>query len=120
VTENIKRGLSDKETFFLSTLSSSGKKIFTIEDAANILDISNNALDNLLYKLAKKKWILRIQRGKYIIVPLDAGYSANYLSDSFYIASSLVSPYYIGYWSALNFYSFTQTKKRYIYKKVKV
>lgn len=108
MTKNIKRGLGDKETFFLSTLSSNGLKIFTVEDAANILDISQNALDNLLYKLAKKKWILRIQRGKYLIIPLDAGYEANYLSDSFYIASSLVSPYYIGYWSALNFYSFTE------------
>ncbi|MBM3239550.1 hypothetical protein FJZ31_24930 [Candidatus Poribacteria bacterium] len=108
MTQNIKRGLGDKETRLLSTLMADGKPIFTIDDAAKILEISRNALDNLLYKLAKKKWLLRIQKGQYLIVPLQAGYEANYLEDGFLIASFLIEPYYICYWSALNFYGYTE------------
>jgi predicted transcriptional regulator of viral defense system len=108
MTQNIKRGLGDNETRLLSTLMANGKEIFTVDDAVLILDISRNSLDNLLYKLAKRKWILRIQKGKYLIIPLEAGYEANYLFDSFLIASFLIEPYYIGYWSALNFYGLTE------------
>jgi predicted transcriptional regulator of viral defense system len=62
----------------------------------------------LANNLTKKKWVIVLKRGVYLIVPLSAGTKSQYTEHEFVIASHLVSPYYIAYWSALNFYGFTE------------
>ena len=49
------------------------------------------------------------KKGLYIIVPLDIGVKGadSFIMHNFVIASKLVEPYYIGYWSALNYYGFS-------------
>ncbi|NIA30540.1 MAG: hypothetical protein GWP06_11590 [Actinobacteria bacterium] len=56
-----------------------------------------------------KKWVLKLKRGLYIIVPLDIGVKGadSFIMHNFVIASKLVEPFYIGYWSALNYYGFS-------------
>lgn len=72
------------------------------------LRCSYNYAKVLANNLAKKKWIILLNRGVYLIVPLSAGSKPHYTEHEFVIASHLVSPYYIGYWSALNFHKFTE------------
>jgi predicted transcriptional regulator of viral defense system len=62
----------------------------------------------LANNLAKKKWVIILRRGVYLIVPLSAGVKSRYTEHEFVIASYLVSPCYIAYWSALNFHRFTE------------
>jgi predicted transcriptional regulator of viral defense system len=56
--------------------------------------------------LIQKKWILHLKRGLYAIVPLDIGIkgSEDFIFHNFIIASHLTSPYYIAFWSALNYH----------------
>ena len=105
-TELYRKGLGKKESFLISSLSRDDKQIFTIEDAKAI--IGENA-KNSIYNLVRKKWILKLKRGLYTIVPLDIGVKGadSFVMHNFVIASKLVEPYYIGYWSALNFYGFS-------------
>lgn len=103
---NPRRTLSEKETLVLTELSYLGKTIFTLDDIKRLIPNTRNVLD----KLVRKKWLLKIRRGVYVIVPLNAGKEGadNYTIHSFVIGSVLVEPYYIGYWSALNYYGFTE------------
>jgi predicted transcriptional regulator of viral defense system len=107
-TENIRAGLSRNESLLLSSLSEKGKTIFKIEDIRTELSCSYGYAKVIANNLAKKKWILVLRRGTYLVVPLSAGVKSHYTEHEFVIASHLVSPYYIAYWSALNFYGFTE------------
>ncbi|NOX71778.1 MAG: hypothetical protein GXO64_03715 [Candidatus Micrarchaeota archaeon] len=105
-TEQYREGLTGKESFLISTLARSDKKFFTIEDAKAI---AGEQAVRMLVNLVKKKWILKLKRGLYIIVPLDIGVKGadSFIMHNFAIASKLVEPYYIGYWSALNYYGYS-------------
>jgi len=56
--------------------------------------------------LIRKKWVLQLKRGLYAIVPLDIGVKGaeSFIVHDFIVASYLVEPYYIGFWSALNYH----------------
>lgn len=108
MTKNVKRGLGNSEVYLLSIMLSKEKTSFTIEEAMEISGYERRKLINTLYKLTKKGWLLRIERGKYQIIPLESGTSPVYMEHSFILASTLIDPYYIGFWSALNYYGCTE------------
>ena len=99
------KGLSKREAYLLRSLARMDKKIFSIEDAKSIIKNPNK----ILFNLSRKGWILRLKRGLYVLVPLEIGPKGAdaYIIHDFLIVPHLVNPYYIGYWSALNYYGFT-------------
>ena len=80
---------------------------FTFEEGLIISGLGRKSLRDLLYKMEKQGYIERIERGKYIIVPLGAE-KGKYTLHEFVIGSLLVKPYVIAYWSALHFYGLTE------------
>lgn len=106
--ENVRAGLSRNESLLLSSLSERDKTIFSLKDVIDELTCSYKYAKAIANNLAKKKWIIILRRGTYLIVPLSAGVKSHYTEHEFVIASHLVSPYYIAYWSALNFHGFTE------------
>ena len=107
-TENVRAGLTRNESLLLSSLSEKGKTIFRIEDIVSELRCSYGYAKVLANNLRKKKWTILLRRGVYLISPLSAGVKSHYTEHEFTVASSLVTPYYIAYWSALNFHVFTE------------
>ncbi len=91
---------------FLSKLAKKGET-FTIGDAYEITRISKPYLRKLLHRLEKKGAIERIERGKYIIIPLSSE-KGKYTLNEFVIGSLLIEPCAIAYWSALNYYGLTE------------
>lgn len=93
----------------LLALSTENKSIFTISDAQKILMTSLPATRNLLKDLVKKKWLIRVRPGKYLIVPLSAGEKAEFSENWYVIAKYLIepSPYYISHYSALDIHEMT-------------
>ncbi|WP_461864097.1 type IV toxin-antitoxin system AbiEi family antitoxin domain-containing protein [Thermococcus sp.] len=83
------------------------KRVFTIEEAAKITGLDRNTLKVLLSRLEKRGWVERIEKGKYIIIPLGAE-KGEYTLHEFIIGSLLVKPSAIAYWSALNYHGFTE------------
>ncbi len=85
----------------------SKKKAFTMEDAEQISHANKDVLKVILSRLEKKGWIERIEKGKYVIIPLGAE-KGKYTLHEFVLGSYLVDPCIISYWSALNYYGFTE------------
>lgn len=103
-TRKYKQGLSKKESFLISSLARGNKNVFTIEDARGIVKDNTK---KIMHSLIQKKWVLPLKRGLYVIVPLDIGVRGadSFVMHNFVIASYLTEPYYIGFWSALNYHS---------------
>ena len=83
------------------------KKVFTVEEAAKISGIDKNVLKALLSRLEKRGWVERIEKGKYMVIPLGAR-KGEYTLNEFVIGSLLVNPSAIAYWSALNYHGLTE------------
>ncbi len=102
-TKEYKKGLNKRESFLISSLARADKNIFTLADAKRI--VKKNTKE-LMHSLIEKKWVLPLKRGLYVIVPLDVGVKGadSFIVHNFVIACNLVRPYYIGFWSALNYH----------------
>lgn len=99
--------LSKKETEFLTTFSASGKRVFTYQQVADFWQ-SKVAATNTLGRLVRKGWLQRLERGLYMIIPLEAGPERLWSENAFVLASSLISPGAVAYWSALRFWNMTE------------
>ena len=93
----------------ISILEELAKKgdTFSIENVLSTTNIQKEVLWVILSRLEKKGWIERIEKGKYMIIPLGAE-KGKYTLNEFVIGSLLVNPYSVAYWSALNFYGLTE------------
>jgi len=106
--------LSDTEASLLTELAGNGKEIFTTRDAYRILGPGKPTRDALV-RLVDKGWLQRIEKGKYLIVPLEAGPDRVWAEDALVIAAHLVSPSLVAYWSALRYWNFTDQVPRVTY-----
>ncbi len=102
------RTLSERESYLLSTLSAAGRTVFSVEDARAILGGSDASIRKLLHRLHRKRWIRRLERGKYLVLPLAAGPEPQWAEHEYLIAASLVEPYYLAYATALSYYGYTE------------
>jgi len=109
------RSLGDKGSHLLTELSRQGKRLFTTEDAAKIYGSGDGRLRKQLFTLVKRHWLQRIEKGKYLILPFEAGREGEWTEHEFVIASYLIEPYYIGFRSALNYYGYTEQISRAVF-----
>jgi len=99
--------LSKQKTEFLTTFSASGKRVFTYQQAADYWQ-SKVAATNTLGRLVRKGWLQRLERGLYMIIPLEAGPERLWSENALVLASNLISPGAVAYWSALRFWNMTE------------
>ena len=107
--------LNPTEAQLLTTLSGRGQDIFTTREAEEVLQKPNGMVRKLLHGLVKRRWLQRLEKGKYLIVPLSAGTDSHYTENELVIASHLIAPYYISYWTALSHYGLTEQPTRTVY-----
>lgn len=110
-----RKSLSTRESQALSRLASESRRIITIGDIADVLDIPRKSAKDMAFALKEKGWLERLAHGKYLILPLSAGEDGVYTEHEFVIASALVDPMYIGYWSAMNHHGLTEQLSRAVY-----
>lgn len=113
LTKKIRLGSNELRLLF--TLEEEGKTVFEAGDARRILQTSDPSIKNVLYRLRKKDRIEEIERGKYLLIPAKAGYSGSWAEIPFLIVPSLVNPYYVGFWSALNYWKMTEQAPRTVF-----
>jgi len=106
--ESIKQGLSKREALALTRLASQNRTIITVDDIESALGCSRDTAKKVASNLAGKKWLDRLKRGTYLIVPLAAGETGEYTEHEYVVASHLADPMYISYWSALNYHGLTE------------
>jgi len=115
ITQDIKkkgkiyRILGPKGGVLISTLAQSKRTVFTVKEASVILQTEPNKVWRLLLDLVKKGWLKRLEKGKYLLIPLEVDSTRPYTEHHLLIASKLIPPpYYIAYWTMLNHYGYTE------------
>jgi predicted transcriptional regulator of viral defense system len=88
----------------LNRLAADGQVVFSTAEARAALDDKDRNVNKLLYRLTQKRWLLRLEKGKYLLLPLEAGMEGVYGPHEFVIAAHLVQPYAVAYASAFSFY----------------
>lgn len=106
--KNINKSLGPLSTLLIQQLSKRGMTVFTTRDAISLVEINPRNLNKIIHDLVIKGWLRRIEKGKYMLVPLGVDSKEPYSENHYLIASKLINPYYIGFWSALHFYGYTE------------
>ncbi len=106
--------IGSKEDEFLVTFAGKGKNIFTLREASVFWGSAHNT-KIAIHRLIKKGWLEQIEKGKYIIIPLEAGKERRWSEDSYIIAGELVHPAAIAYWSAIRHWNWTEQIPRILY-----
>jgi predicted transcriptional regulator of viral defense system len=106
--------LSPKESEFLSKLAEKDSSIFTFEQAQALWTPPERTPD-ALYRLAQKGWLRRLERGVYLLIPLEAGPARAWTENGWVIAQYLTDPAAIAYWSALHYWNMTEQTPQVIF-----
>jgi len=106
--------LGPKEAQFISLFATKNSGFFRLEEAVQFWK-SRKLTYDLLWRLQKKGWIERIERGKYLIIPLEAGPERKWSADSYVIAGFLAELSAVAYWTAICHWNWTEQIPRVVY-----
>jgi len=97
------KGLSDKEMEIVSYLELEGKRFFIKADVSKFFK-SVNELNVYIYRLKEKKRIVRINKRKYYLIPIQA--YRGWVEHPFIVADEMFNgkKYYIGGKAAANYW----------------
>jgi len=90
----------------LKSIARNGQ-VFTLEQLHRQTEIPKSVLSVMLSRWEDRGFVERIERGKYLIIPLESE-KGKYTLHEFVIASHLVRPSAIAYWSALHYHGLTE------------
>ncbi len=97
--------LSQLENKAYEKIKKTGMVLFSVTDISLLLNINKTKTYNLVKALKKKKAIKSIGKRKFSL----------YETNEFEIASELNFPSYISFWSALNYYNFSDNNPKKIF-----
>jgi predicted transcriptional regulator of viral defense system len=78
---------------------------FTPSLLADLLSLKRRQTYRLIARLKDEGLVDEVEKGKYLLLGLEP---ERVLSNPIFIASHLVTPAYVSYWSALHYYGFTE------------
>ena len=106
--------LGTRENEFLMIFAGNDQNIFAFQQAAEFWGSASNTR-MAIHRLVKKGWLYPIEKGKYMIIPHEAGTERVWSADTYQIASEIVQPAVIAYWSAIRHWNWTEQIPRIIY-----
>jgi predicted transcriptional regulator of viral defense system len=95
-------------TYILRLLADKGVKTFTTREFFTLFNLNESGGYHVLRRLEARGFVKRIARGHYV---LGAG-SKEVLGQAFFLGTRLAEPSYVSFWSALNFYGWTEQAPR--------
>lgn len=104
----IREALGKNGSLILTEMSRRDKKIFTIKEAQDIIPLDKKVLRETLHYIEKQGWVMRLERGLYLIVPFEAGKEGKWTEDPLILGSKLISPYCISHWTAVSHWGWTE------------
>jgi predicted transcriptional regulator of viral defense system len=99
---------------FLAAMAEQGKHLFRLEEAIPYWS-SPQMTRKALSRLEKRGWLKRLERGLYLIVPLEAGPNAQWSEDPLIIATQLIPEGAVAYWTAMHYWGMTEQIPRTIF-----
>lgn len=104
----MERTLSPNESKIVLELEWQNKKVVTIDEIAERLGVSKNYAYKLASQLREKRWLFPISRGKFQLIPAEAGREEPLPEmNAAILLSTIEGPYYVSYAFANNFYGFS-------------
>lgn len=92
----------------LASLTSRGRHLVTVEDAANRLDVNRVEAAKTMARWAEQGWLRRVRRGLYIAVPVDVEHPERWSEDPMVLATVVWEPCYFTGWTAGNYWGLTE------------
>ena len=83
-------------------------QLVSIEDAMKALRMDRKAASKMLARWHTQRWLQRVGRGLYAVVPLDARATGQVLEDPWILVPSLFGTAYVGGWSAAEHWDLTE------------
>ncbi|MCK4327897.1 MAG: hypothetical protein KAW41_05540 [Candidatus Diapherotrites archaeon] len=105
--KNKGKTLGKKGFRLVSRLEREGKAVVSMADVRKIVGGKKRVARDLMHRLTKGGWFDRLERDKYVLIPTKAG-EEGWWEHQWLIVPNLVSPYYVSYVSAMNFWGFTE------------
>ncbi|MEW6568086.1 MAG: type IV toxin-antitoxin system AbiEi family antitoxin domain-containing protein [Chloroflexota bacterium] len=90
------------------------RRLFHVEEAFEFWS-SREVARQALSRLVEDGWLERIERGLYLIVPLEAGPEGRWTEDPKVVASQLVRRGAVAYWTALHHWGMTEQVPRTVF-----
>ena len=109
------KNLSKDELYLISRAEFEKQKLITTQFAQKLFPDKNKA-SRVLFFLTQKGRLIRIEKGKYILVPIKAP-NQQWMPSEFIVADLWMgdTPYYIGYFTMYNYWGFTEQVPRTIF-----
>lgn len=101
-------GIETKTRRQLSEVLRNSGTTITVEEAAAILKLSRRKTAQLMARWVKQGWLVRVRRGLYAPIPLEARTSNIAMEDPWIVATRVFEPCYLGGWSAAEHWSLTE------------
>jgi predicted transcriptional regulator of viral defense system len=95
-----------REDLLISKLGKLGIQVFSLDKASQLLKTNAATTSQIVHRLAADGRLRRIQKARYLVVPQGHD-PKNYTLEANLIASELIRPYYLSYWTALHYYGWT-------------
>jgi predicted transcriptional regulator of viral defense system len=111
---NTSTRLGPQERLFLTSLSGEGKRIAHFADALPYWSTTHQTR-KALSRLERKGWLHRLERGIYLLIPLEAGPEGKWSEDPLVIAAQLVPGGAAAYWTALHYWNLTEQVPRTVF-----
>jgi predicted transcriptional regulator of viral defense system len=102
------RGISQLNRKRLLLLHRDLQGPFTVDAAMHRWDTDRSETQRLLAHLTAQGWLVRVTRGIYATVPLDASQPDRWLLEPWVVATKVFAPCYIGGWSACEHWALTE------------
>jgi predicted transcriptional regulator of viral defense system len=93
--------ISQNEAFLIALVKTQSLTVFGVKELQSLSTWSPNRLHNTLFSLTKKNILTRIKRNTYTL-------TEQLYENIFEIATAVVIPSYISFWTALSYYGFTE------------
>ena len=101
------KGISKNEQFLLSLIKEKKLIVFGVRELKRLTKWKKTTIHNTLFSLTKKSLLIKIKRDNYILKEILE-------EKPFEIATELITPSYISFWTALSFYGFTEQQVKVI------
>lgn len=99
-------------TYILSQLSERDVDAFETDEFRRLFALSPERTHAVLHRLTSVGVLHRLGRGRYVVVGLGRG---EVLGHPFFLATRLLEPSYVSFWSALHFYGWTEQVPRTVF-----
>jgi predicted transcriptional regulator of viral defense system len=98
------------ETRALFALEAAETGLVSSGQLVRMLKISSGRANKLAWQLARKNRLIRIKKGTYFFTPMKSGAKGEWGEEAMALISGMMgsTPYYVSFWSALNFHGLTE------------